>query len=52
MVALGTQVRLPTVQDDGFEAVAAVVAAIFEDGHSPFIIGNAELATGNRPGTG
>ena len=33
LLALGAQVRLPTVQDDGFEAMAAVVAPVFEDGH-------------------
>ena len=39
LLALGALLRLASVQDDGFEAMAAVVAAIFEDGHSLHIIG-------------
>ena len=39
MFALGTQVRLTSVQDDGFEAMTTVVAAIFEEGHDLHSIG-------------
>ena len=57
MLALRAQVRLASVQDDGFEAMAAVIAAVFEDGHGLHIIGKSRESgvgmTGNRlPGTG
>ncbi len=47
-IARRTLVRMPAVQDDGFEAVAAVIAAILEDGHDTGIIGtpNAECLVG------
>jgi hypothetical protein len=56
MLACGAQIGLSAVQNDGFEAVAAVVAAILEDRHSIYIIGKARVsgigyrvsATGNR----
>ena len=38
LLTLGALVRLPAVEDDGFEAMAAVVATVFEDGHSETII--------------
>jgi hypothetical protein len=37
LLALRAHVRWPAVQDDGFEAMAAAVAAIFEDGHRGII---------------
>jgi len=54
MLACGAQIGLSAVQNDGFEAVAAVVAAILEDRHSLHIIGKARVSgIGNRqPATG
>jgi hypothetical protein len=38
LLAVRALIRLPTVEDDGFEAMAAVLAAVFEDGHDGTII--------------
>ena len=38
VLTLRAMVRLAAVEDDGFEAMAAVVATVFEDGHSETII--------------
>ena len=38
LLTLRAMVRLTAVEDDGFEAMAAVVATVFEDRHSGTII--------------
>lgn len=48
LLALGAQFRLASVQDDGFEPVPTVVAAIFVDRHD-----RGHYKNGDRiPGTG